>query len=189
VAAWLLGLVCLPSAADESACIPAAAAYHRVNTEVLRAVLTVESGLNPAARHHNGNGTVDLGIGQINSTHWPELARYGVKPAHLLDACTGSYVAAWHLARQMQRFGNTWYAVGAYHSQTLALNQRYQTLVYRQLMRGTTAARQTSRPGLPAAAPRAAPVSAPVSPAATSSVTASASTPSASPDSPLLALE
>jgi soluble lytic murein transglycosylase-like protein len=116
-------------------CVAAAASYHRVSRTLLRAVLQIESAMQPGAINRNRNGTLDLGIGQLNSVHLPELASYGIRPVDLLDACTGTYVAAWHLARQQARHGNNWFAVGAYHSETPMFNQRYQVLVYNQLVR------------------------------------------------------
>ena len=116
-------------------CVDAAAAFHRVHPHILRAVLMTESAMNPQALRRNANGSLDVGLGQINSVHFPELARHGQSPLALTDACIGSYVAAWHLARQQALWGNTWYAVGAYHSTTPVHNQRYQRLVWRQWQR------------------------------------------------------
>lgn len=118
-----------------TACVAPAASYHRVNETVLRAILKVESGLNPLAVNQNANGTVDLGIGQINSVHFADLKRYGIAPNDLLSPCVGTYVAAWHLARQYAKYGNTWYAVGAYHSLTPELNLRYKGRVYEEVRR------------------------------------------------------
>ncbi|MDO8278968.1 MAG: lytic transglycosylase domain-containing protein [Burkholderiaceae bacterium] len=124
-----------PSRAQTGACVAPAAQYHKVNPQLLDAILAVESGHNPRAIGKNTNGTTDWGIGQINTIHLDELRRHGIGTEQLLDACKGTYVAAWLLARQMRRYGNTWFAVGAYHSATPSHNQRYQTLVQRQLAR------------------------------------------------------
>lgn len=116
-------------------CIVPAADYHRVNPYVLRAILKVESGLNPKAIGRNANGTVDLGVGQMNSIHFKELAKHGIAPQQLLDACVGTYVAAWHLGRVMYQHGNTWEGVARYHSITPYFNQRYQMLLVNELVR------------------------------------------------------
>lgn len=116
-------------------CIQGAAQQYRIHPAVLRAVLSVESRLDPGARNVNTNGTVDLGIGQINSVHLPELSRMGIEERHLLDPCIGAYVAGWHLGRQLRRFGETWWGVGAYHSTSPQRNQRYQVLVYNEMVR------------------------------------------------------
>jgi soluble lytic murein transglycosylase-like protein len=99
-------------------CLEQAAQFHQVNAWVLRAILWHESKNNAAAMAINTNKTIDAGIGQINSVHFAQLAQYGIAPQHLLEPCVGVYVAAWHLAKQHKTFGNTWAAVGAYHSRT-----------------------------------------------------------------------
>lgn len=123
---------------DPGACIAAAASFHRVNAQILEAILQVESGLQPRAVGKNVNGTLDVGIGQINSTHFQELGRFGIAPQDLKLACVGTYVSAWHLSKQYQRYGNTWFAVGAYHSLTAEHNLRYQHLIYARLAKSRT---------------------------------------------------
>lgn len=116
-------------------CIVPAAKVHRVNPYVLRAILKVESNLNPLAVGKNENGTVDVGIGQHNSMHFKELKRVGVSPEDLKDACIGTYVAAWHLSKSLAKHGNTWFAVATYHSATPYFNKRYQVLIQNELIR------------------------------------------------------
>jgi len=106
-------------------CFGDAAEYHHVNPLVLRAIALVESGGNPNALNRNRNGSYDLGEMQINSIHQPELARYGVSPPDLLDACKNIYIAAWILRRAMDKYGNTWQAIGAYNSATPRYRDRY----------------------------------------------------------------
>jgi soluble lytic murein transglycosylase-like protein len=101
-------------------CIDDAAQRHRVNALVLRAIGWQESRLRPDAVGRNTNGTIDLGAFQINSVHLPALARLGIAPEALADGCVCADVAAWHYRRQVDRLGNTWAAVGAYHSATPA---------------------------------------------------------------------
>lgn len=110
-----------------------AATHHGVNPWVLQAILKVESNFNPSAVNRNLNGTVDVGIAQINSIHFPRLAAQGITEAHLKDACVGTYVAAWHLAQQIRRYGNTWFGVAAYHSVSPCLNNRYSGLIWNAL--------------------------------------------------------
>lgn len=115
-------------------CILPAATFHGVNYHVLRAILKVESGLKPNRVGRNSNGTLDVGIGQMNSMHFPELAKWGVTPDHLRDACIGTYVAAWHLKKAIHRHGNTWFGVASYHSTTPYYNKRYQILLHNELV-------------------------------------------------------
>ena len=114
-------------------CIPAAAQHHRIDPRLLRAVLKVESDLRPWAFGRNANGTVDMGMAQINSIHLPELARHGIQSQHLFDPCVASYVAAWLLRKNIDRHGLTWFGVAAYHSLTPEHNQRYQGLLMNAL--------------------------------------------------------
>jgi soluble lytic murein transglycosylase-like protein len=104
-----------PARAD---CIADAAARHHVNADVLRAIGWQESRLQPQALGHNANGSIDVGAFQINSIHLPELARYGIDRQALRDGCVCADVAAWHYRRQIDLQGDTWLAVGAYHSRT-----------------------------------------------------------------------
>jgi soluble lytic murein transglycosylase-like protein len=124
-----------PFTTENERCIVPAANYHGVNHQVLRAILRVESGLRPDAVGRNDNGTIDVGIGQMNSMHFGSLARWGVTPQHLKDACVGTYVAAWHLSKTMRTHGNTWFGVAAYHSATPYFNSRYQALIRNELRR------------------------------------------------------
>jgi hypothetical protein len=73
-------------------------------------------------------------MGAMNSSNFGELSKFGLAPEHLLDACIASYVAAWHLKRNMTRYGNTWFGVAAYHSVTPYFNHRYQALLHNELV-------------------------------------------------------
>lgn len=106
-------------------CYDDAAAYHHVNPWILRAIAAQESGFRPLIVVKNSNNTVDIGQAGINSVHLPELAKYGIVQADLLDACKATYVSGWHLAKKIRRFGNSWAAVGAYNSQTPRLRDIY----------------------------------------------------------------
>lgn len=128
------GLISMTGVAHAD-CIDQAAAHHGVNPLVLRAIGWQESRLRPEALGRNTNGTLDIGAFQINSLHLPKLARYGVSPQALTDGCVSAYVGAWHYRQQTQEFGNTWYAVGAYHSRTPARAAWYANQIAQQLMR------------------------------------------------------
>jgi soluble lytic murein transglycosylase-like protein len=116
-------------------CIAAAADYHGVNPYLLRAILMVESQLNPKAININKNGTRDIGVAQINSIHLPVLQSHGIKENHLMDACVNTYVGAWLLRKQIARYGLNWFGIAAYHSVTPDKNFRYQVLVYNEMVR------------------------------------------------------
>lgn len=121
-AATLLGAHSEWASAD---CVDDSAAFHAVNPNVLRAILWGESRMNAKAVNRNRNGSIDVGIGQINTLHFNELRSLGVTPEMLLDACVGTYVAGWHLGKKVRKLGNTWAAIGAYHSETPLLQKAY----------------------------------------------------------------
>lgn len=121
-----------PANAD---CIDDAAVRHQVNPLVLRAIGWHESRLQPGALARNANGSIDVGAFQINSIHLPELGRFGVDSAALADGCVSADVAAWHYRRQVDLHGDSWQAVGAYHSQTPARAAWYANQIAAILMR------------------------------------------------------
>jgi soluble lytic murein transglycosylase-like protein len=126
----------LPERMSEQApCVAPAADYHSVNPWVLKAILKVESGFNPRAFNRNANGTVDVGMAQINSIHFSKLRNWGVAPSDLLDGCVATYVAAWHLAGRIREHGNTWFGIAAYHSTSACQNRRYAGLVWNELLK------------------------------------------------------
>ncbi|WP_175872441.1 lytic transglycosylase domain-containing protein [Burkholderia sp. BCC0397] len=127
-------LACAATAAHAD-CFESAAAYHGVNPMILRAIANVESRGNPQAIHRNKNGTTDIGELQINSIHLRELAAFGIRAKDLLDECVNVYVAAWHLRKQIAAYGNTWDAVGAYHSRSPRLRDEYARLVKATLVK------------------------------------------------------
>jgi soluble lytic murein transglycosylase-like protein len=116
-------------------CIVGAAQYHGVNPYLLRAILVVESRLNPKAINVNMNGTRDLGVAQINTIHLPVLQNHGINESHLMDGCINTYVGAWLLRKQISRHGLNWFGIAAYHSVTPDKNFRYQVLVYNEMVR------------------------------------------------------
>jgi soluble lytic murein transglycosylase-like protein len=116
IAALALVLSCTAAHADD--CFEQAAVYQGVNPSILRAVAWHESKGDPAAINRNANGSIDVGQLQINSIHFGDLKRQGIPHHALTDACVNVYVAAWLLKQKMVKYGNTWRAVGAYHSES-----------------------------------------------------------------------
>jgi Transglycosylase SLT domain len=133
-----LFLLCTAVAAIGQAradCIYEAAQHHGVNPHVLRAIGWHESRLRPNALGRNHNGSVDIGAFQINSIHLGKLSKYGVTAGSLKNGCVSAYVAAWHYKKQVYEFGNTWRAVGAYHSRTPARSAWYANAIAKVLMK------------------------------------------------------
>lgn len=115
-------------------CFHRAAEYHRVNPVVLKSIAKIESGFDPAATHRNKNGSYDIGIMQINSSWLSELAKHGVTSSALRDPCTSIYVGAWILSKGIQKYGNTWRAIGTYNSGNQVIGTRYAKNIYRNVV-------------------------------------------------------
>lgn len=115
-------------------CVPHAAAYHQVNAEVLTSIIRIESNGKPGTATRNINNSIDVGLGGTNSVHFPELAKHGVMPPHLLDACIATYTTAWLLSKSVRRHGETWRGVATFHSTTPYHNHRYQVLIHNDLV-------------------------------------------------------
>jgi soluble lytic murein transglycosylase-like protein len=124
-----------------------------VNPHLLVAIAEVESGLRADAVGRNRDGSVDLGLMQINSRWLPELRRHGLSATDLMHPCVSVHVGAWVLAQAMQRHGNTWTAVGAYHAGPGPYRDRYVRRVQQALARRMPplAARVAALAGEPAA--------------------------------------
>jgi len=102
-------------AGDLDTCFDYAGKTFNISPALLKSIAKVESNLNQRAVHTDKNGTVDVGIMQINSSwikvigwrHWARLK---------IDACYNIYVGAWILSKCIKRYGYTWDAVSCYHT-------------------------------------------------------------------------
>lgn len=83
---------------------------------LLYAMASVESSYNPDAIAHAPNGTHSVGLMQVNSRWFPELAKYGISEQQLHDPCTNVHVGAWILSQEVARYGYTWRAIGSYYA-------------------------------------------------------------------------
>jgi len=91
--------------------------------------------MNPRAIGKNTNGTLDLGLMQINTSWLPKLAQAGISRERLMDPCTNILVGAWVLHDAVQRHGLSWKAVGVYHSPTAWRQRAYAAKVAGHLLK------------------------------------------------------
>jgi soluble lytic murein transglycosylase-like protein len=140
------------AAQAQANCWVEAAQRHRVDPWLLYAIAKQESGLNPLARGSgNANGSYDIGLMQINSSHLPVLKRHGIDEQHLYDPCVSIHVGAWILGGNFQRLGYGWDAVGAYNAKSPDKRVRYAWKVFQQLEKTRAGMAQARKP-LPSAA-------------------------------------
>ncbi|HFF9410245.1 transglycosylase SLT domain-containing protein, partial [Escherichia coli] len=96
-----------------SDCFELAGRDYKIDPDLLRAISWHESrnrvnaiGINPVTGYGSG-------LMQIDSQHFKELSRYGIKPEHLVtDPCMNIYTGAYYLAIAFKKWGVTWRAVG-----------------------------------------------------------------------------
>ncbi|EMN3919178.1 type III secretion system invasion protein IagB [Citrobacter telavivensis] len=98
-------------------CWDNAAHYYHVDPYLLFAIAKVESGMNPHAVGWNHDGSRDVGLMQINSSHFGELQRQGIDESRLMaEPCTSIMVGASILSDMIKVYGYNWEAVGAYNA-------------------------------------------------------------------------
>ncbi|AXF65538.1 MULTISPECIES: type III secretion system invasion protein IagB [unclassified Leclercia] len=98
-------------------CWNSAGQYYHVDPRLLFAIADVESGLNPNAVGYNHDGSRDVGLMQINSSHFAELKKKGIDEYRLMnEPCTSIMVGASILSGMIKVYGYNWEAVGAYNA-------------------------------------------------------------------------
>ncbi|WP_321790393.1 lytic transglycosylase domain-containing protein [Burkholderia pyrrocinia] len=147
VAAALFAACASGAAAKD--CFTQAGERHGIDPLLLVAIAKVESSLNPRAINYNRNGTYDIGLMQINSSHLPRLIKTGVTHKRLInEPCTSIDTGASILSGFIERHGYTWNAVGAYNAGSSAKREparkSYATKVWRAY-RTLTSDRGTSK--------------------------------------------
>jgi soluble lytic murein transglycosylase-like protein len=114
------GLICVLAvflATDSFAfCFSEAAQRYHVDANLLMAIAKVESNNSPNALNTNKNGSVDVGLMQINSQHFKSLEQFNITEKSIMNHCVNVHVGAWILARAIKEHGATWKAVGAYNA-------------------------------------------------------------------------
>lgn len=110
-----------------------AAKYSGLNPYLLYAIAKQESSLNPkVVSRPNSNGTVDIGLMQINSAWLPTLSsRFGISRSDLFRSCVNLDVGAWILYENFKTFGYSWRAIGAYNAKSEDKRLAYVRKVYR----------------------------------------------------------
>jgi soluble lytic murein transglycosylase-like protein len=112
-------------------CFNEAGRTYKVPPMLLQAIAWVESRYDKNAKNENTNGSIDMGVMQINSLWLEPLSQYGIEQKHLYNACFNINVAAWILRQQINEVGYNWQAVAQYHSRNAARGDNYARKVAR----------------------------------------------------------
>lgn len=123
----LIALLCISSLAiAREECFQQSAKEFTQDVNLLKAISKAESNFNEQAiSTPNDDGSVDIGLMQINSGWIPKLKKHGITREMLFDPCVNIKVGAWILAKNVEAYGNVWRAVGAYNAKTPWKQQRY----------------------------------------------------------------
>ncbi|HSE73308.1 MAG TPA: lytic transglycosylase domain-containing protein [Dongiaceae bacterium] len=112
-------------------CFNEAGRTYKVPPMLLQAIAWVESRYDKNAKNENTNGSIDMGVMQINSLWLEPLSQYGIEQKHLYNACFNINVAAWILRQQINEVGYNWQAVAQYHSRNAERGDNYARKVAR----------------------------------------------------------
>lgn len=125
-------LAALPGRAG-AFCFEAAADRYGLPPDLLRSIAELESGLDPDAAAWNADGSVDVGLMQINSSWKQRLGRAGWIGV-CTDPCYNVTVGAWILADCLQRLGYTPEGIGCYNARSPEKRERYTRKVVQRLL-------------------------------------------------------
>jgi hypothetical protein len=115
-------------------CFEQAALTYNINPLLLWAIAKVESNFNPYALNKNKDGSYDIGIMQINSSHLKTLEKYGlIDKRYIWEPCYNIHVGAWILSKCIQKFGYSWEAIGCYNAVTPWKRKKYSYKVYKTI--------------------------------------------------------
>lgn len=117
-----LSLIATVTTPAHAFCFAEAGDRYGVSPLVLWAITKAESDFNSGAVNYNKNGSIDVGLMQINSIHAKQL---GKTWDLLFDPCTNVMTGAWVLRQCVDQYGNTWEAIGCYNSRTPSIRNAY----------------------------------------------------------------
>lgn len=111
---------------ERISCSIGAAVKYEIPANIMLAIAEKEGG-KPGQVVRNSNGTVDIGVMQVNTVYLKELQRYGIDAVDV--AAPGCYpyeLAAWRIRNHIKNDpGDIWTRASNYHSRTPKYNQIY----------------------------------------------------------------
>lgn len=134
---------------QEQTCFVKAASMYQVPVKILMSIARVESGFNPYALnvagvsfmpsnrndawaiiYRNYYSSIDIGIMQVN-TYW--FKKLNIPYWYGLDPCYSIMLGAYVLREKINRYGNNWFGIAAYHSANPYSNNKYAWMVFNNL--------------------------------------------------------
>ncbi|MBF0505618.1 MAG: lytic transglycosylase domain-containing protein [Nitrospirae bacterium] len=120
-----------PSSFSYAFCFDEAGQKYGISPVLLECIAKTESNLDPKATNKNKNGSVDIGLMQVNS-FW--IKSLGFDGDRLLNDCCYNTMAGAQILRQcIDRHGYTWEAVGCYNAVSPDKKKAYSWKIFRQL--------------------------------------------------------
>lgn len=112
-------------------CFEEAGKTYGINPSLLKSIAQIESNLNPKAMNKNQNGSIDIGLMQINS-FW--IKTLGLDTNKLIsDPCYNTMIGAKVLKQCIDRYGYTWEAVGCYNAMSTPKRVKYSWKIFDRL--------------------------------------------------------
>lgn len=112
-------------------CFDEAGKQYGINPVLLKSIARTESNFNPKAINKNQNGSIDIGLMQINS-FW--VKSLGLDADRLIsNPCYNTMTGAKILKQCIDRHGYTWEAVGCYNATSKPKKVRYSWKIFNNL--------------------------------------------------------
>jgi soluble lytic murein transglycosylase-like protein len=132
--AWLAATALIGQAALAQSCWDAVASKYQISRDLLFAIAKQESNFKNHALNVNKNGSRDVCMMQINSSWFPTLQKFNISEQSLRqDPCLCLDTGAWILRQNIDRYGLTWQAVGAYNAADPAKRSKYAWSIYKHV--------------------------------------------------------
>lgn len=88
---------------------------YQIPAELLWGIAKQESNFNPKAVNYNSNGTIDIGLMQINSVHEKMIKELKFTMEDLYKPEVSIYLASKILAKCFKKYGFTYYGLNCYN--------------------------------------------------------------------------
>ncbi len=116
-------------------CFEEAEKAYGINQALIESIARIESNLNPKAVNKNLNGSIDIGLMQINS-FWVKTLALNADEL-ISNPCYNTMTGARILRQCIERYGYTWEAVGCYNATSKHKRVNYSWKIFEKLKSAT----------------------------------------------------